>query len=359
MDKQRKIELLEALSNAAGTSGFEDDVALLIADEIKDLGEVSNDSILNVYLNRKENTGDKPTVLLDAHMDEVGFIVQSINNNGSLKFLPVGGWIPSSVAAQKVKVLNDEGEYVTGVIASKPPHYSSAEERKKAPDLADMQIDLGTSTKEETEELFKVSIAKPIVPDVNFESIKHKPDWFIGKAFDCRMGCAAEVVSLHALAGEALDVDVLGLFSTQEEVGTRGIQVAVNHLDVDVAICFEGTPADDTFGDSNSQQTVLGKGPMLRHFDTTMITNPRFQRFVLEVAKEEGIPVQEAVRSGGGTNGKVLHLANQGIPTIVIGIPVRYIHSHYGMACYEDYENASKLAVAVIRKLTSSKIENF
>lgn len=359
MNKEEQIALLERLSNAPGTSGFEEEVAQIVSEEISELGEVYTDSILNVYLDRDDSDDEKPMVIFDAHMDEVGFIVQSINANGSLKFLPVGGWIPASVAAQKVKVRNKQGEYISGVIASKPPHYSSAEERSKGPDISDMQIDLGTSSKEETESVFQVRLAAPIVPDVTFEKIKSKEDWFIGKAFDCRIGVAAEILALRELKDVDLDVNLSAVFSTQEEVGTRGIQVAANHIEADLAICFEGAPADDTFGDSSSQQTVLGKGPMLRHFDSTMITNPRFQRFALDVAEEEGIPVQEGVRTGGGTNGKVLHLANQGIPTIVIGVPVRYIHSHYGIACYEDYINAARLASAIVKKLDANAIETF
>lgn len=355
-DKAKAIALLEKLSNAHGPSGFEEEVHYLVKEEVKDLGEVRGDSVLNLYVNRKENKEGKPTVLLDAHMDEVGFIVQSINSNGSINFLTLGGFVPTSVAAQKVKVRNKDGQYLLGVIASKPPHYMSADERKKAPEISDMQIDVGSTSAEETKELFGIRLACPVVPDVTFERISKKEDYFIGKAFDCRIGVAAEVLTLQALAGKDLDVNVEAVFSTQEELGTRGIKVASKNLKADLAICFEGAPADDTFGDPSQQQTVLGKGPMLRHFDSTMLTHPGFQAYALKIAEEKGIPVQEGVRTGGGTNGSVLHLAGQGIPTIVIGVPVRYIHSHYGIACYEDYMHARDLALAIVKNITAEEI---
>ncbi len=351
--------LLQKLSNANGPSGFEDEVTQVILDATKGLGEQSMDSLLNCYIDREENTGDKPVIQLDAHMDEVGFIVQAIAPNGMLKILGLGGWITSSAIAQKVRVRNRDGVWVPGVIASKPPHFASPEDRNKLPDMGDLRIDIGSTSAEETAEVFGIEIAAPVVPDVDFSEIPAKAGWFIGKAFDDRIGCAAQVLTLQALAGENLEVDIKGTFSTQEEVGTRGAVVTAKRVEAALAICFEGTPADDTFGEPWMTQAAVGKGPMLRHFDATMITNPRFQRFALDLARELEIPCQQSVRAGGGTNAKAIHLAGNGVPTIVIGVPVRYIHSHYGIASGEDLENAAKLAAAICRKLTPELIAAF
>ena len=181
----------------------------------------------------------------------------------------------------------------------------------------------------------------------------------MGKAFDCRLGCCAIVSTLEALAGEKLNVDVVGAMSVQEEVGTRGAQVTANTIKPQVAIVFEGCPADDTFSSPAATQTRIKAGPYLRHIDARMITNPRFQRFALDLGEQLRIPVQDGVRTGGSTNGAPIHLSNGGVPCIVIGLPVRYIHTHYGIAAYADYANAVKLAVEVIHRLSADVIGGF
>jgi putative aminopeptidase FrvX len=154
-------------------------------------------------------------------------------------------------------------------------------------------------------------------------------------------------------------VNVVGAFAVQEETGLRGATVTGQTVKPDAAIVFEGSPADDTVLEAYAVQTALKKGPMLRHFDARMITNPRFQRFALDTAGEKGIPVQEAVRTGGATNGGVLHLSGQAVPVIAISIPARYIHTHYSISSYSDFENAVRLAAAVIRGLDGQRIAGF
>ena len=221
-----------------------------------------------------------------------------------------------------------------------------------------MSIDIGASSLEEAQDVFGIRVAAPVVPDVTFE-YDGKHDLMFGKAFDNRLGCAAILATLDALGEEALDVDVVGAMASQEEVGTRGATVTANTVKPDIAIVFEGCPADDTVVPACEAQTAIHKGPMLRHIDARMITNPRYQRYALDLGAELGIPVQEAVRTGGSTNGAPIHLSNQGVPAIVIGLPVRYIHSHYGIASFEDFNNAVKLACAIVRRLNRETIQCF
>ena len=181
----------------------------------------------------------------------------------------------------------------------------------------------------------------------------------IGKAFDCRLGCAAILQTLRLLAGRPLNADVTAAFSTQEEMGTRGATVTANRVKPDLAIVFEGCPADDTFSEPYMIQTALHKGPMLRHLDKRMITHPRFQRLALDLAEQYGIPVQEGVRTGGSTNGAVIHLTEKATPCIVIGVPVRYAHTHYGVSAYADFDNAIKLACEIIKRLDADLIASF
>lgn len=356
--KKENIQLIKALSNANGVSGFEDEVAQIGRLETEEYCDVKEDSLRNLYMNLKNNTGKKPKVWLDAHSDELGFIVQAIKPNGTLTFLPLGGWAANNVPASKVRVQNAKGEYLSGIVAAKPVHFMSEAERNAGASISNMVIDLGAVSAKDLQENFNIRMAAPVVPDVDCV-YDEKRDLFIGKAFDCRIGCAALIESLNQLKDEALDVDVVATLSVQEEVGERGTQAAVQNIDADIAIIFEGCPADDTFYEPYMIQTAIRKGPMLRHFDRSMITNPRFMRYTLDLCEEKNIPVQESVRSGGGTNAKYIHASRYGVPTIVIGVPVRYIHSHHGICTYEDYLNSVKLAVEIVKSLDQEIIEKF
>lgn len=349
------VKLIEALSNANAPSGFEDEAVAAARSFCPKNVEITEDSLRNLYMRRSANSGKKPVVQLDAHSDEVGFMVQFIKPNGTLKFITLGGIIACNIPAHRVRVRDKFGKWIPGVTAAKPPHFMTDAEKHRLPEISEMAIDIGASSADEVKNDFGVRIAAPVVPDVKFEYIPEK-DMMIGKAFDCRLGCAAVIETLDTLDGEDLNVDVVGALSVQEEMGTRGAGVTARTVKPDIAIVFEGCPADDTVVESYAVQTAIHKGPMLRHIDARMITNPRFQRMALDTAEELGIPVQESVRSGGSTNGAPIHLSNAGVPCIVIGLPVRYIHSHYGIASFEDYKNAVKLACAIIRKLDADTI---
>lgn len=356
--KVENIELIKKLSDANGISGFEDEVAEICKAEISDYCEFEEDSLRNIYFSSKKNKGNQPKVWLDAHIDEVGFIIQYFKNNGTIGFLPVGGWAPSTIGSSKVRIRNNNGDYITGAIASKPPHFMSDAERSKGPTIEQMVIDVGACSLDELKNEFEISVAAPVVPDVVCE-YKEKHDLFIGKAFDCRIGVAALIETLNQIQAETYDVDVMGTFSAQEEVGLRGVRVAAESLHADVAIIFEGAPADDTFYGEEQIQSGIKRGPMLRHFDVSMINNPRLMRHAINVAKELNIPIQEAVRSGGGTNGGAIHLSKHGIPTLVISIPVRYAHAHHSIIAYQDYQAAIQLAKAVLKSLNAEIINSF
>lgn len=352
------LQMIADFSNANGPSGFEDEVVAVARRYVPADAILEEDSLRNLYIRRSVHAGNKPVVQLDAHSDEVGFMVQAIRPNGTLKFLNLGGWVNSNIPAHRVRVRDRWGNWIPGITVAKPPHFMSAEEKNRMPALEEMSIDVGASSLEEAKNDFGIRVAAPVAPDVTFEyDAKH--DLMLGKAFDNRLGCAAIQATLDALGGEDLAVDVVGAMAAQEEVGTRGAAVTARHVKPDIAIVFEGCPADDTVVEPWLSQTAIHKGPMLRHIDARMITNPRFQRYALDLAEELGIPVQEAVRSGGSTNGAPIHLSNLGVPCIVMGLPVRYIHSHYGIASLEDFRNGVRLAVEIIRRLNADVIGRF
>lgn len=358
MNREKNLQMIADISNANGAPGFEDEVVAVLRRYAQGLGELKEDSLRNFYIYRKENQGERPVVQLDAHSDEVAFMVQAIKPDGTLRMIPLGGWVTSNIPAHKVWVRNADGDYIPGIIASKPPHYMTEAERRAPLEMASLSVDVGAVSMEDAVDNFHVRIGEPIVPDVTFR-YDQKHDLMVGKSFDCRLGCASILATLRELEGEALNIDLVGACASQEEVGTRGSVITSRVIQPDLAIVFEGCPADDTCVEPYMVQTAIKRGPMLRHIDARMITNPRYQRYALNMAKKKGIPVQEAVRSGGSTNGANIHLSNQGVPTIVIGIPVRYAHTHYGISAYADFENGVKLACEILREMNETIIKSF
>lgn len=357
MNRKRSLELISKLSDANGPSGFEDEVIAVAREEMQELAACQEDSLRNLYLSRQENNGQRPVVMLDAHSDEVGFMIRSILADGTMRFLPLGGWVNYTVPASRVRVRTTQGSWITGVVATRPVHFQSAAERGKTPEISEMVIDVGATSYDEAVS-FGMETGAPVVPDVDFE-YNEKNGVMLGKAFDCRVGCGVLCDTLRELDGEELAVDVTGVLSSQEEVGDRGVQVAARTVHPDLAIVFEGAPADDTFTPPGEIQTGLGRGVMLRHYDLGMITNPRLMRYTLDLAKEYGIPTQQAVRTGGRTNGAQINLTGQGVPTIVLSVPVRYAHTHHSFASIHDYESAVKLAVQLLRSLDEEVISTF
>ncbi|MFO7637321.1 MAG: M42 family metallopeptidase [Clostridia bacterium] len=351
-----RIRLIKDLTNADGISGFEDEVVGLVREYAKDLAEVREDRMRNVFLYRKGNKGNRPVVMLDAHTDEIGFMVQSINGKGLIKFIPIGGWSPQNVSAHKVRIRNKRGETVKGVIVSKPPHFMSEAEKSASPKMENMLIDVGANSREEVVDRFGIEVGNPICPDVDFE-YNGTNNVMCAKAFDDRIGVATVLCILDSLQGEELNVDVVCALSTQEEVGMRGAQVTSNRIDPHVALVFEGTPADDVYTGEHDCQAGLKKGPQVRHRDASMITHPRFLAFARKIAIEAAIPFQDAVREGGGTDAGAIHIKHNGVPSVVIGIPSRYIHTHYAYCAYEDFENAVKWGCEIVRRLDKEAIE--
>jgi len=345
------IKLIKDLANAFGPPGFEEDVVAVAKSYAPAGFTCERDSLMNFFMYKDNYRDNAPSVLIDAHSDEIGLMVQAIKPNGTIVFHNLGGWVPMALLAQKMLIRNLDGEFVTGVIAARAPHFGGIEE---IPKLANLVLDIGAANKEDAENRLKVAPGCPIVPKVDFEQ---HGDTMIAKAFDDRIGCAIVLEALDTL--KDTDLRVIGSLSSQEEMGLRGAKVVGNRVAPDLAICIEGAPADDTFAEPHMIQTRMGKGPMIRLIDGGMITNPRCVQFVREVAAKEGIAIQEAVRTAGGTNGGAIHTSGHGVPTIVVSCPVRYAHSHHSMASYSDYKACVALVAALAKAATVEVINRF
>ena len=350
------LQMLRELSDAPGASGFEDEVVAVARRYLATVGELKEDFLRNLYIHRKENKGGRPVVMLDAHSDEVGLVVHSIKPNGTLRFLMLGSWNKNALIGTRVLVRNADGDYLPGIIAAKPVHFMTAAEKEIAVnDIAGMVIDVGATSYEDAVKNFRVRMGEPVVPDTKF-FYDEKRDLMFGKGFDCRVGCAALIEALRRLQGRELPCDVIGVLSTQEELGPRNSKVTVHHIHPDIAIVMEGCPADDTFTEAYAIQTALKKGPMFRHLDVSAICAPRYQRWALDLAAKKGIPVQESVRQGGGNNAASIQTALVGAPSIVCGIPVRYAHAPNCISTYSDFDKAVEMVIALLENITPEMI---
>ena len=357
-DDAEVVSLVEALSNAKSPSGFEEEAIAAVRAFAEPFATVEENSLRCAFITPKNFTGTKPVVMLDAHGDEVGMMVKSIRDNGCLSFVTLGGINDAVLTGEKVYVHTLDDQWIPGVIGLKPPHFMSAAEKASGAH-GELLIDVGATSRDEALADFRVAVGEPVVFATRMEyDAKHRIAF--GKAFDCRVGAAAMLLALRELSQmDDLPVDVVAALSSQEEVGDRGVASSVRRFNPTVCYMFEGAPADDTFTQPADIQCALKKGPMFRFYDCCMVTHPRYQRFVLNVAAKAGLPAQGAVRTGGGTDGGTAHVMGNGIPCVVSGVPTRYIHAGCAIASLDDVENSARLAVEVMRNLTPDVLASF
>lgn len=352
------LNLIRELTDAFGPSGFEEDVVRVIH-RYSGPFKFNVDAMNNVYLSLKSNNGKKPVLMLDAHTDEVGFMVQSIHANGLISIATLGGWVMSNIPAHTVNIKTQSGKLVRGIVASKPPHFMSDAEKNAPLQIENLMIDVGCSTRDEVVINLGIQVGDPIAPEVNFD-YNEVTGVIYGKAFDNRLGTAAVIETMRQLAKiDDLPYDVIGALASQEEVGTRGAMVTSQIVKPDIAIVFEGSPADDLYFDSHTAQCVMKKGTQIRHMDSSYVSHRRLIDSAKAIANAEGIAFQSAVRRKGGTNAGRIHTQNKAVPVLVLGIPSRYVHTHYNYAAMDDFQATVNLAIAIAKKidLDSLKLE--
>lgn len=348
-NRQTAIELLSKLAMAHGTSGREGAVRRIFREE---LGSAETDRLGNVFFEAK-GKAPHPRIMVSGHMDEVGFVVQAITKSGLIRFLPVGGWWSHALLAQRVRILTRGGTEILGVIGAKPPHFLSDAEREKLIKIEDMVIDVGAVSSEDVRDRFGIGLGDPIVPESPFTPM-HNPDFLLCKAFDNRVGMAVTIHTLKLLRHMDHPNTVVGAGTVQEEFGVRGAQTIGASARPDAAIVLEGTPADDFPGvPEEERQGAIGRGVQIRVQDPSAILDPAFVAHALAVAESEGIPHQVAVRKSGATDARAIQIHGQGVPTVVLGVPARYIHTHNSIIHLDDYLSALRLVLALLKSLDS------
>lgn len=349
------LKVVQSLTEADGVPGFEKEVRSLMEQYLNPLSNRLIKDGMGGVVGEKVGQADGPRVLLAGHLDEIGMMVTYLTDEGFVKFQTLGGWWSQVMLSQRVTIHTRKGK-LTGVIGSKPPHILKPEERKQAVDIKDLFIDLGVKNKTEAEEL-GVRPGDAIVPWSPFTRLGNG-HFYCAKALDNRLGCATAVGVLDALQNTEHPNILYAGATVQEEVGLRGAVTLANEIQPDIAIALDVGIAGDTPGLTKSDAlSKCGQGPLLVIFDASMIPNPVFRDFVLDTAAEVGIPCQVESISGGGTDAGRFHISGSGVPSVAIGYPTRYIHSHTSIYCHDDFEQGVKLCTELVKRLDKETVE--
>ena len=348
--------LLKSLTDVNGISGHEMQVKSLMKDYLTPVSDEIVEDRLGGIFGKKNATHGTKSLMISGHLDEIGFIVTQIDEQGYIYFTPIGGWWNQVMLSQKVTITTENGKEIRGIIGSKPPHALSPEERKKPVDIKNMYIDIGVGSKEEAKEA-GIELGNMITPYSEFESLANDK-YLTAKAFDNRYGCALAVDVLQQLKDENIDINLYAGATVQEEVGLRGAKVAANLIKPDLAIAVDVGVAYDVPGmTSEKNEGKLGDGPLAILMDATSIAHNGLRKHIKDVAEHHNIPVQWATTPGGGTDAGSIHVANEGIPTITIGVPLRYMHSNVSVLNIDDYTNSVRLITEIVRSLNDDRYQ--
>ena len=339
--------LMKKLSDVSGISGFEEDVAKIIEEELKNCTDSIETDALGNIIAFKKGKKNATKVMLAAHMDEIGLMVKYIDDNGFIGFSKVGG-INDQMLLNQTVYIQTSNEKVYGVIGSKPPHVTKPEERKKVTEHSDMFIDIGAKDKEEALEM--ISIGDPIIFNHTYAELPN--NLISGKALDNRIGC---LIMIEVMKRIKTDANVYGVGTVQEEVGLKGAKTSAFKINPDMALALDVTLSGDHPGIKESEApVVIGKGPAVILSDASgrgIITPAKIKNWLIDTSKKHELKIQLEVSEGGTTDATAIHLTREGIATGVVSVPTRYIHSPVSVASLDDIEDTINLLVNAINDL--------
>lgn len=338
------FEHLKTLCELNGTSGREDKVREYIIEQIKDKAGYSVDKLGNIIAFKKGNAVPKNKIMLDAHMDEVGLIVTSVQSDGTLTFAEVGGIDPSVVIGRQVTI-ND----LYGVIGAKAVHNLSSEEREKTPEMDSLYIDIGAADREEAEKYVSPGDCAYFVS----EYTEPGNNTIMAKAIDDRFGCALMIDMIQS----ELPYDMYFTFTVQEEIGLRGAKAAAYTVNPDIAIVIESTTAADIDSVPEAKQVChLGRGAVVSFMDRSTMYDKQLYDIAFAQSAEKNIPCQTKTTIAGGNNSGAIHRSRSGIKTIAVSAPCRYLHSPSCVVNKNDLKACYDMVNAIIEKAADMEL---
>lgn len=344
------LELIQEISEAHGISGCEKEVSRVMKKYLEPLcDEITYDNLGSIVGIKKGHNG--PKIMIAGHMDEVGFMVREIDENGYIRMLPVGGWWGHVLPSQTLYVTTQDGKRYHGVVGSSAPHGLPKEVKEKVIKPIDMFLDLGVDDRQEVLDL-GIQIGDMITPDTKFE-VMNNPNYLMGKAWDDRLCAAAAIEVIERIKDDNIDADVYAVGTVQEEVGLRGARTAANMIKPDVAIALDVTTAMDTPADQG--KIKLGQGVVLSVMDAGIIGHKALLREMEQICKDLNLDISYDMMTVGGTDADNIHKAHDGVITMTLSIPTRYMHSHRLMVHRKDYVQTVEAIAELCRRLDWNK----
>ena len=354
----RTEALLHELSDAAGPSGFEEDVRKIMVREMKPFADQLSYDGMGSVIARQGSSG--PRIMLDAHMDELGGVIRRTTKTGFLSMQMLGGWLDQALPDQRWIIIGSKGP-VHAVTGIRDIHVVPAEERTKVFARDSLYLDVGAHSDAEVAAM-GIGPGDPVVPDSPF-LVLNGTQRYLGKAWDDRVGCAVLIEAMRRLKASGHPNQIFFAATTQEEVGLRGAHSAADAIRPDVGIAIEGgITGDSPCRNPEETQGVLGAGPGLFIYDSSALPNRRLAGLTRDTARAKGIPLQLDLVQGYGDASSEIQKSTGGVPTVNLVVPARYTHAHNGVIDRGDFDGMVDLVVAMLQKLdapTVAKMRDF
>lgn len=353
MNREEQLEFLKEFSEAKGISGDEKEASRVMKKYLDGcVDEFDYDNLGSLIALKKGSEDVK--VMLAGHIDEIGFIVSYIEEDGFLRISPVGGWWAHVLPSQKVSVKTLDGNVYMGVIGSIPPHGMKPEVRSKVMDIKDLYVDLGVASKQEVMDL-GISVGDSVIPYTEF-MVMNNPDYVCSKAFDDRIGAAVVVEVMRNVKDKKLKSSLYGVGSVQEEVGLRGARTSTYKVKPDIAIAIDVSMSYDVPGSSKGE-SKLGKGVALSLMDSSVIAHRGLFKLLKDICKEKNIPFTHDSLVAGGTDSGEINKSFDGVINMTLSLPCRYFHSHNSVVNLKDYNACIDLLTEFVTRLDKDVLE--
>ena len=352
-------QLLQALADAPGPSGFEEPVRKIMVERMKPLAEKLSYDGLGSVIAVQGSSG--PRIMVDAHMDELGGVVRRVSNDGYLTMQMLGGWLDQALVDQRWTIIGSKGP-VRAITGIRDIHIVPQEERTKVYPRESIFLDVGAKNAAEVTAM-GLEPGDPVVPDAPFAVMNGAHNYetqnYLGKGWDDRVGCAVVIEAMKKLAHSPHPNQIFWVATVQEEIGLRGAHTSSDLVKPEIGIAIEGGVTRDApkVGAEEAQE-LLGAGPAIFLYDSSALPNLKFVTLIKQTAKEKAIPLQTDLIQGYGDDSAEMQKSNGGAPTVNMVVPVRYTHSHNGIMNRGDFDKMVDLLVAVLQKLDAKAVAN-